>query len=428
MIAWTATDSLMSLVAVCLVLVVAVMSAVESGLVRTSVAKATSLIEDGRRGAERLARVLADAPRYLNPVLFVGLSSQVVHAALVGIVAARWLGLGWALLVIAADVLVVYVVADAVPRTWALQHPENAAIAGSAVASVVGVIAPVRWLTAAFIALTNAIVPGRGPDQGPWITDREILALAAEAVTESVIEDDERHLIESIIDFGDTVAREIMVPRTDMVTLEDSFAVGDVVEIALLNGLSRFPVYRESVDDIVGVVFTKDLLRAERDGRDGDAISSLMRTALFVPETKRVSELLREMQSRKTHMAIVIDEYGGTAGLVTMEDLLEELVGEIHDEFDVEERVADRLANGDVVVSDPSVNVDDVNDRFQLALPEGDWDSVGGLVFSQLGRVAEVGDVVDVERYRLVVESVEGRRVGRVRIVAIPQPAEEPAS
>lgn len=428
MIAWTALDSLMSAVAFLLLGVVAVAAAVESGLVRASVAKATSLAEAGRRGADRLARVLADAPRYLNPVLFVGLAAQTVQAGLVGVISARTLGGWWPMLIIAADVLVVYVIAEAIPRTWAVQHPESAAIAGSLVALMIGSVPPIRWLTNGFIALTNAIVPGRGPDQGPWITEREILALAAEAVTESVIEDEERNLIESIIDFGDTVAREIMVPRTDMVSLEDSFAIGDVVEIALLNGMSRFPVYRETVDDVVGVVFTKDLLRAERDGRDAEPVSTLMRPALFVPETKRVSELLREMQARKTHMAIIIDEYGGTAGLVTLEDLLEELVGEIHDEFDIEARIADVLPNGDVVISDPSINVDDLNDRFELELPEGDWDSVGGLVFSHLGRVAEVGDIVELDRYRLVVEGVEGRRVSRVRVVSIPVTAKEPAT
>ena len=155
-------------------------------------------------------------------------------------------------------------------------------------------------------------------------------------------------------------------------------------------------------------------------------LESLMRAAYFVPETKRVAELLREMQSRSTHIAIVVDEYGGTAGLVTLEDLLEELVGDIADEFDQEVAPAEVLPGGEILVHDASFNVDDLNDRYDLALPEGDWDSLGGLVFSELGRVPVVGDVVAVDGYELEVQTVDGRRVGRVRISALV--ADEPAS
>jgi putative hemolysin len=202
-----------------------------------------------------------------------------------------------------------------------------------------------------------------------------------------------------------------------------------MVEVAILNGLSRFPVYRENVDDVVGVVYAKDLMRAERDGRGQDPVASLMRKALFVPETKLVAELLREMQARSTHMAIVIDEYGGTAGLVTMEDLLEELVGEIADEFDPIARSVDVHPDGAIVVHDPAINVDDLNDAHDLHLPEGDWDSLGGLVFSLLGRVPEVGDQVRVDGSELLVEAMDGRRIARVRITpATPEDEEAPVN
>jgi CBS domain containing-hemolysin-like protein len=219
-----------------------------------------------------------------------------------------------------------------------------------------------------------------------------------------------------------------MVPRTDMVAMQADYQVTDMVEVAILNGMSRFPVYGEDVDDVIGVVYAKDLVRSERDGGGGQPVRALMRPAFYVPETKRVAELMAEMQLSHTHMAIVVDEYGGTAGLVTLEDLLEELVGDINDEFDTGVAGYEVLADDLVVLNDPTMNVDDFNEACGFDLPEGDWDSVGGLVFSQLGRVPEVGDEVDVEGAQLVVQKMDGRRVGSVRIRRVePQEAVEVA-
>jgi CBS domain containing-hemolysin-like protein len=372
----------------------------------------------GTPGADRLMTILEDPERYLNSLLLVVLALQTVQSILVGVIAGRLFGgLGVAIAAV-VNIVVVFVIAEAAPKTWALQHPERAAIRSAPVIVAIGAIAPVRWLAGGLIKLTNVILPGKGLRSGPWVSEAQIIALADVAVEASVIEDNERDLIESIIDFGDTIAREIMVPRTDMVAFEDVYPVAACVEIAILNGLSRFPVYRDNVDDIVGIVYAKDLMRAERDQRHDEPISTLMRPAHFVPETKRVAELLREMQSRTTHIAIVVDEYGGTAGLVTMEDLLEELVGDISDEFDEETNDVEQVSENMLVVHDASINVDDLNDDYSLELPTGDWDSLGGLVFSELGRVPEVGDVVEVDGYALHVESMEARRVGRVRIVA----------
>src|SRR5690606_1937929 len=206
-------------------------------------------------------------------------------------------------------------------------------------------------------------------------------ALAEEAAEHSVIEESERDLIESIIDFGDTVVREIMVPRTDMVSIGSDATVAGVVDMAIERGLSRIPVFGENTDDIAGVVYVKEAMRAEREGGGERPALELAHPAMFVPETKRVTELLAEMQSRHTHMAIVIDEYGGTAGLATLEDLLEELVGEITDEFDEDTPNVETLPNGDVLIN-ATLNVDAINEELDLELPEeGNWDSLGGLVF-----------------------------------------------
>jgi putative hemolysin len=208
-----------------------------------------------------------------------------------------------------------------------------------------------------------------------------------------------------------------MVPRTEMVTVGDDFRVDAAIEVAIAHGFSRLPAYGQGgIDDITGIVYAKDLMRAERDGHSEEPIRDLLRPARVVPETKRVAELLREMQSEQFHIAIVIDEYGGTAGLVTLEDVIEELVGEIQDEFDVEEPLVEPASGGGIRVH-ARMAVDEVNALLDGELPEdGDWDSVGGLVYHLLGHVPAEGESVDVEGYRLSAEKVQGRRIGRVRV------------
>ena len=417
-----ATADVWMIVAIVVLLFVSIILAVaETSLTNISKVKAQALVDEGRPGAERLREVVGDLEHYLNGVLLVVLVCQLVQATLVGVVAERVFGALGVAVATFVNVVVVFVLAEAAPKTWTLQNPERAGVMAAPVVSAIGGFAPVRLAARALIGLTNVLLPGKGLRKGPWVSEEELLALADAAVEGEVLEGGERDLIESIIDFGDTVAREIMVPRTDMVAMEEHFKISDVVEMLILNGMSRFPVYRDSVDDISGIVYAKDLMRAERDGRGAEAVTGLMRPAMFVPETKRVAELLREMQATKTHISIVVDEYGGTAGLVTLEDLLEELVGDIHDEFDTAAPEYRRVDDRTVIVFDPAVNIDDLNSGLDLDLPEGegDWDSVGGLVFSLLGHAPNVGDRVEVEGYRLVVEKVDGRRVAKVRIVVL---------
>jgi CBS domain containing-hemolysin-like protein len=206
-----------------------------------------------------------------------------------------------------------------------------------------------------------------------------------------------------------------MVPRTDMVTVTSDFRVADAMEVVILNGYSRIPVTGSGVDDIVGIVLAKDLMRADRDGFEDRPVSELLRPAHYVPETKRVAELLREMQLERFHMAIVVDEYGGTAGLITLEDIIEELLGEIVDEFDVEDPMIEPLSDGGVRV-DARMPLGEVNALLDAALPEGDWDTIGGLLLSALGRVPNEGESVDVDGWRLAAHRVHGRRIGRVNI------------
>ena len=232
------------------------------------------------------------------------------------------------------------------------------------------------------------------------------------------IDFEQRALVDSIIDFGDTVVREVMVPRPDMVTVEAHFRAADVVEVMLLNGYSRLPACGHGIDDVVGLVYAKDLMRAERDGLEDRPVSELLRPATFVPETKRLPELLREMQQHQFHMAVVVDEYGGTAGLVTLEDIIEELVGEIVDEYDVADPMIEPLPGGAALVRGRTP-LAEVNDLLQADLPEGDWDTVGGLVYSRLSHVPVEGETVEVAGWRLTAQRIQGRRIGRVRMSRI---------
>lgn len=423
----TNTDIWM-IVAIVVLLLIAIATAVaETSIVRITRAKAAGLAEDGRPGGKALVD-LVDAPeRWINALLLVVLVCQIVQATLTGVVSNRLFGGVGVAIATFVNVVVVFVLAEAAPKTWALQNTERAALASARPVHWLVELAPLRLVARALIGLTNVILPGKGLKEGPFVSEEELLAVAAEAAESNQIEHDERRLIESIIEFGDTVVREVMVPRPDIVSVGHDFRVADVMEVVLLNGYSRVPVLGEGIDDVVGLVFAKDLMRAERDGREDEPVANLVRPARAVPETKPVSELLREMQAEQFHMAIVIDEYGGTAGLVTLEDLIEELVGEIVDEFDTEDARVEPVPAGGVRVSG-SLTIDDANDLLTVELPEGDYDTVSGLVLSVLGRLAATGDTVEVPGARLTVERVQGRRIMRVRIEEVAPAGAEAAT
>ena len=417
-------DIVLGIAALVLIGVSGLTAMAETALTRTSLVKALAWQEEGRRGAGKLARLMETPERWLNPLLLLNLACNLIAATLVAYVAHDLFG-AWGLVIATAfEVVFIFVVAEAVPKTWAITHPDEAAVRSAPVAAGLAGFPPLSLLARALIGLSNFVIPGRGLRRGPFVSERELLAMADVAVAEDVIEREERALIHSIIEFGDTVVREVRVPRTDMVAVEGSETVGDVLERAIAMGYSRIPVFEDGIDDIVGIVFTKDLIRTAREGRADDPVRTIVRPAHFVPETKRVAQLMREMQDEKFHMAIVVDEYGGTAGLVTLEDLIEELVGEIADEYDVEEPMIEWLPNGDSRVN-ARMPVDELNDLLHARLPENDdWDSVGGLLLHVLGHVPTNGESADVAGWRLTAERVQGRRIGRVRLTRIAGPDE----
>jgi CBS domain containing-hemolysin-like protein len=414
------TDVVLSVVVVVLIFATAYLAMSETAITRTSKVKALTLVEEKRRGAMTLLRLVQNLDRVLPVVLFALELCTLVAATLVGVVAAHAFGGLGVLIATAFEVVVIFVVAELAPKTWAVQHPERSALSTAPVIRLLVAFAPLGWVARALIRITNAILPGKGMKAGPYTSDEMLRAMADEAADEEVIEHEERTLIHSIIDFGDTVVREVMVPRTDMVAVESYAHITDVIDIAIAAGFSRIPAFSQGIDDIVGIVYVKDLMREEREGNRDQEVATIMREARFTPESKRVSELMREMQAGKFHIAIVVDEFGGTAGLVTLEDLIEELVGEITDEYDVEEIPPKRLEDGTLVVN-ARMPVDEVNELLpDTDLPEGeDWDTVGGLLYSVLGHVPSEGEAAEVGGHRLVAELVQGRRIGLVRISAL---------
>jgi putative hemolysin len=254
------------------------------------------------------------------------------------------------------------------------------------------------------------------------VTEAQIMLQVDVAEEEGVLEEDEGEMIRSIFEFGDTMAREIMVPRIDIKAIPETATLGEAVDQAVATGHSRIPIYKETIDDVTGIFYVKDSLRFLREGRLDVRVREVMRDAHFVPETKKVDDLLGEMQARRVHVAIVVDEYGGTAGLLTIEDILEEIVGEIQDEFDAEEAPVLQVSEHEVVV-DALMTLDDVNDQLSLELEEEDVDTLGGYVYAKLGRVPREGDQIVSQNTRLIVDEVEGNRINKVRIIKLSEPA-----
>jgi CBS domain containing-hemolysin-like protein len=410
------TNVVLGLVALALIGVSGLIAGSETALTRIGLVKALTLQEQRRRGARLLVRLMERPERWLNPLLFVNLVCNLVAATMIGLVADHAFGPWGVVASTAFEVVFIFVVAEAIPKTFAIQHVERSAFFAAPIVSALASFFPLRVLASALIAVSNLVIPGAGLPRGPFVSEEELLTMADIAVVEDVIEREERALIHSIIEFGDTVVREVRSPRTDMVAVGADEPVASVLEEAMTAGYSRIPVYEASIDDIVGIVFTKDLMRAVNEARAEGSVRSIARPAHFVPETKRVSELMREMQKEKFHMAIVVDEYGGTSGLVTLEDLIEELIGEIVDEYDVEEPSIEWLPTGDARVN-ARMALDEVNELLNAELPESDdWDSIGGLVLDLLGHVPAEGETVEVGGWRLTAERVQGRRIGRVRL------------
>lgn len=433
------TDLVLVIFAVVLVVVAALLVMAETAIGRVSRGRVEDLQRDGVRGSARLLDVVADRPRYVNVLLFLSTIASVTAIALVSYVGIAGLeeARGWpvwlALLVVVALMVVVnYVVLGVAARTLGRQHADRIALRSAGVASLLaGILGPFATF---LIILGNALTPGRGYREGPFATQAELRELVDIAEAEDLIEDDERQMIHSVFELGDTFAREVMVPRTEMIYIERHKTLRQALSLGLRSGFSRIPVIGENSDDVIGIVFLKDVVRRVFDRRDAEqteTVESLMRPAFMVPDSKQVDELLKDMQAARTHMAIVVDEYGGTAGIVTIEDVLEEIVGEIDDEYDTAAPEVAKLEGSAVRVS-ARMHVDDFADLIDVDVESEDEgvDTVLGLMGKRLGRVPIPGASIDVDGWRLTAEQGMGRRnrIGSVLAVRVEQSKGESGS
>ncbi|MFF4185557.1 hemolysin family protein [Streptomyces sp. NPDC001691] len=413
--------------AVALVVVAWLAACAEAGIARTSSFRAEEAVRTGRRGSAKLAQIASDPTRYLNVALLVRVACEMAAGVLVTYVCLDEFAQTWAalLVAIAVMVLVSYVAVGVSPRTIGRQHPLNTATAAAYVLlPLARIMGPIPQL---LILLGNALTPGKGFRKGPFASEAELRAMVDLAEQESLIEDDERRMVHSVFELGDTLVREVMVPRTDLVCIERYKTIRQALTLALRSGFSRIPVTGENEDDIVGIVYLKDLVRKTHINRDSEAdlVSTAMRPAAFVPDTKNAGDLLREMQQQRSHVAVVIDEYGGTAGIVTIEDILEEIVGEITDEYDRELPPVTELADGCFRVT-ARLDIGDLGELFGFdEFDDEDVETVGGLLAKSLGRVPIAGatavvELPDARRLRLTAESPAGRRNKIVTVLVEP--------
>ncbi len=423
-IEFSTTDLWMVVAIFLLLIVLAFCSAAEMGLSRMTKPKADALLDQGHRSAKVLAKLVSDPERWINPLLLTVFICQIVQSTLTAVVFDDLFGTWGVVAGVFINVLVFFVFAEAVPKTYAVIFPQRAALLTARPAAALVGFPPLKWISRGLIWLTNVIVRGKGLEKGPFVSEQELLGIVEAAAHDGEIEHEESRLIKSVVEFGDTVAREIMVPRPDMVIIGPDATITAALDMAIEKGVSRLPVLNEEDDDLLGLAYTKDLMRLERDGRGSECVTEAVRPAHVVPENKPVSRLMREMQAQMYHMAFIADEYGSIAGLVTLEDCLEELVGDIVDEHDTEEAEVERLTNGDYLV-DGGMAIEDINELLDVRIPDDDWETVGGFLFSTLEHVPDVGESVDFDGWRFRAHEVEGRRVRRLRISVLHH---EPAS
>ena len=424
----TAIDVWLLLAAAALVAVAGVLSAADAAINRVSRVSVDTYEREGRRGVESLRAVLGDPARYVNVALFLRALTRITGVVLVAVVAVDVFSERWEAVLVAVSVMVVidYVVVGVAPRTLGRQHAARIAlITAPFVYRLATVLSP---LTKVLILLGNAVTPGKGFRDGPFASEAELRDLVDLAEERSLIHEQERQMIHSVFELGETLAREVMVPRTDMVFIERHKTLRQALSLGLRSGFSRIPVIGDNEDDVVGIVYLKDVAKRAFDHREAEStqkVESVMRPAFFVPESRAADELLKEMQASRTHMAIVVDEYGGVAGLVTIEDILEEIVGEITDEYDVEVGpTIEQVDEGSVRVSS-RLHVDELADELDVHLDDEvleDVETVGGLLAKYLGKVPIPGATIEVAGLRLCAESAIGRRnqVGTILVSRLP--------
>jgi len=388
-----------------------VFALVESALGRVTRHRVVALAEEGHAGASALGRIVDNHATALMVLTFLRVGAEMTAAVLVTVAATRAFdGAFWPSLATAVAVMAIasFVLVGVSPRTLGHQHADKVALATARpVLVALTVLSPLARL---LVTLGNAVTPGEGYKDGPFDSEAELREFVDLAEDSDLIEADERRMIHSVFELGDTIVREVMVPRTDMITIDGYKSLHQAMNLFVRSGYSRVPVIGENSDDLVGLLYFKDVVRRTLTGdADAIAISEVMRDLAFVPESKPVDALLKEMQRDRVHFAVVIDEYGGTAGIVTMEDIVEEIVGEIDDEYDRVSPGVEELGDGRTRVP-ARMSIDDLSEMYGVSIDEDDIDTVGGLLAKLVGRVPLVGASGEIDGLRLTAEKMAGRR------------------
>jgi CBS domain containing-hemolysin-like protein len=394
----------------------AMASAAETALTSVSRIKLKNLVEEGDNRALAIERLISQPNIFLSTILVVNSVAVIVASSMTTVLALRFFPNYGELIGTILISLVVLIFCEITPKTAAVQNPIRWARA------LVNPVRAAAWLlhpvVVSLSAITNTLVRlfgGQIKHRGPFVTEEELRLLVNVGEEEGVLEEDETDMIHSIFEFADTTVREVMIPRIDMVTLESDATVDEAVELVLQGGFSRIPVYEESIDNIIGVLYTKDMLKQLREDHNSLPIRELVRPAYFVPESKKLDDLLREIRQKRTHMAIVVDEYGSVAGLVTIEDLVEEIVGDIQDEYDREENLYKQVTS-DEYVFNAKINIDEFNELMNTDLESEDYDTLGGFLLAQLDKIPVAGDTITYKNLIFTVLTTRGLRITKVRV------------
>ena len=404
------------LVAVVVLLMVfgSVLAMAEAALTRMNRVRALALEDEERRHASRLVQLETDPPHFLNAIYLWVMIVQNGSAILVAFLAERYFDSLGITIVAVVFTLLYFITVEAMSKTFAVLHSDRVALALSPLVYWLSRI--LYWPTKVLIAIANLLLPGKGLREGPFVSEEDIRAMAEAGSEEGAIEEEEKDLIHSIFEFGDTVVREVMTPLPDVKALNQNDTTEEFLDLVIREGLSRIPIYHEEVNEVTGVVYAKDVLRVARQDDGGQKrLKEVARKAVFTPESKKVNDLLKDMQKEKFHLAMVVDEYGSLVGLVTLEDLLEEIVGEIEDEYDRAEPDIEPTADGRFRVNG-RLSVDELNEFLESELPSEEWDTVGGLMMGILGHLPSQGEQCEFDGLRFTAERVQGRRISKVLV------------
>ncbi|NCO65300.1 MAG: hemolysin [Candidatus Aquicultor secundus] len=406
-----------SVIIIALVGLSALFTAIRSAIRSVSRIRIGYLVEQDVPGSKLLDSLLMHPGRLLSSLLLIDNTVNIAAISLATILTAQYSKSLALLVTVVVMLFMILVFGEIVPRTFGTRHAEHIALRTAPFLNALSKI--LNPVTSIFISIANVFVRlfgGKPIKELPVVTEEEMLGMISAGEEEGgVIEEEEKELIHSIFEFGDTIVREVMVPRMDMVSVGIDAPIEEVLSLVIREGHSRIPVYEETVDNVVGVIYAKDLLIHMSKGRIDIPLRQLMRLAYYVPESKKVDELLRELQKKRLHIAVVVDEYGGTAGLVTIEDLLEEIVGEIFDEYDLEETLVEFIDERTIRM-DARVNINEANEILNTSLSRDNVDTIGGFVYSLIGRIPTAGETVRFEDLTFKVEKVIGRRISKILV------------